>query len=401
MTGMRPSSAPIMLAVHWPRFGPYHLARLRAAQAQLNDEGVLVVGLEIASHHSTYLWHEHGAGGLVQHTVLPGLTYEEVPPLILWQRTIAALNTIRPTVIAINGYSSHDAWALLAWSRVHHRPTILMTDSQATDEPRRWWKEWLKRRLVSQFRAALCAGTPHKAYAQQLGLKPGQVFTGYDVVDNDFFRFKAEAARREAGAAQVLPGLEDGTPYFLASARFLPGKNLDGLLRVYAQYRRSFPQSDGLAPWRLVILGDGSERQALHDLADQLHLAGVSWPGFRQIDELPAYYGLAGAFIHPSMQETWGLVVNEAMAAGLPVLVSERCGCAMDLVGQGENGYTFAPQDHDALAKLMLKLSCGQVDLAAMGRASLARIAGWGLDRFTQGLGQALAVALCGAQRPA
>ena len=80
-------------------------------------------------------------------------------------------------------------------------------------------------------------------------------------------------------------------------------------------------------------------------------------PGFKQYDELPIYYGLAGAFIHASTTEQWGLVVNEAMAAGLPVIVSERCGCAPDLVENGRNGFTFDPYDVDALTHLMLKMA--------------------------------------------
>ena len=117
--------------------------------------------------------------------------------------------------------------------------------------------------------------------------------------------------------------------YFLASARFVPKKNLLRLLEAYAGYRRRA----GADAWHLVLLGDGElrgdieRRSALPDLA-----GAVILPGFRQYDELPAYYGLARAFVHASTTEQWGLVVNEAMAAGLPVLVSDRCGCAPDLV---------------------------------------------------------------------
>src|SRR5206468_501416 len=100
----------------------------------------------------------------------------------------------------------------------------------------------------------------------------------------------------------------------------------------YARYR----MAAGPGAWSLVVLGDGVLRGDLEQLRTELNLGDhVLFPGFKQYDELPAYYGLATAFIHASMVEPWGLVVNEAMAAGLPVLVSARCGCAWDLVEEG------------------------------------------------------------------
>ena len=102
---------------------------------------------------------------------------------------------------------------------------------------------------------------------------------------------------------------------------------------------------------------------------------------------------MASAFVHASTTEQWGLVVNEAMAAGLPVLVSNRCGCAPDLVRDGVNGFTFDPYDVDRLADLMLKVSSDQCDREAMGQASRAIIKDWGPERFADGLMQAVAVA--------
>jgi glycosyltransferase involved in cell wall biosynthesis len=112
----------------------------------------------------------------------------------------------------------------------------------------------------------------------------------------------------------------------------------------------------------------------------------VYFPGFRQIEELPRFYAHAGAFVHASTTEQWGLVVNEAMASSLPVIVANRVGCAQDLVEEGCNGFTFDPYDVDQLAQLMLKISVYDFPLAAFGRESSRIIAGWGLERFASGL---------------
>ena len=120
----------------------------------------------------------------------------------------------------------------------------------------------------------------------------------------------------------------------------------------------------------------------------------VFFPGFRQYDELPRFYAHGGAFVHASTTEQWGLVVNEAMACGLPVIVSNRVGCAQDLVQDGVNGFTFDPYDVAELARLMLRVSEPNFPLAAFGDASRALIADWGPERFAAGLKQAVDCAL-------
>ena len=140
-------------------------------------------------------------------------------------------------------------------------------------------------------------------------------------------------------------------------------------------------------PWHLVLLGDGPLRPEIEALVAKLDLQNcVHLPGFRQYDQLPAYYGLAGAFVHASTTEQWGLVVNEAMASGLPVIVSNRCGCAADLVQEGVNGFTFDPHDAEQLAKLMLTISDPRFPTSDFGAASRRIIADWGPERFARGL---------------
>jgi glycosyltransferase involved in cell wall biosynthesis len=139
-----------------------------------------------------------------------------------------------------------------------------------------------------------------------------------------------------------------------------------------------------------VLVGDGPLRGELEAQVARLGLdSAVQFPGFRQYDELPPYYGLAEAFILPSTHEQWGLVVNEAMAAGLPVLVSERCGCTPDLVAEGENGTTFDPYDAAAIAEALRALPDDEEKRRAMGRDSRERIRAWTPETFARNLGAA------------
>ena len=109
---------------------------------------------------------------------------------------------------------------------------------------------------------------------------------------------------------------------------------------------------------------------------------------------MPIYYGLANAFIHASTTEQWGLVVNEAMAAGLPVLISERCGCAPDLVAPGFNGFLFDPEDVNSITDAMIEIADESHDPRAMGRNSQEIVARWSLARFAEGLNGAVKAAL-------
>ena len=102
----------------------------------------------------------------------------------------------------------------------------------------------------------------------------------------------------------------------------------------------------------------------------------------KQAEQLPPIYASAGCFVLPSLSEPWGLVVNEAMASGLPVLVSNRCGCAPDLVREGENGFLFDPARPDELACLMERICGGTLDRQAFGAASRRIVAAFSVDRF-------------------
>jgi 1,2-diacylglycerol 3-alpha-glucosyltransferase len=241
----------------------------------------------------------------------------------------------------------------------------------------------------------LVGGERHCEYLVQLGMPAESVFFGYDVVDTHYYSRWTKKVREEPGLWRGR--LELPERYFLASARFIEKKNLPNLLRAFANYRaesNNRNNSGTSAAWDLVVLGDGELRPRLEALRQELGLTtAVHFPGFRQYDELPMYYALAKAFIHASSVEQWGLVVNEAMAANLPVLVSNRCGCAPTLVRDGENGHTFDPHDIGAMTQCMCKMSAlPEQSRQLMGRQSGQIISEFGPERFADGLRRAAAV---------
>jgi 1,2-diacylglycerol 3-alpha-glucosyltransferase len=266
-----------------------------------------------------------------------------------------------------------------------------MSESARQDEPRIWWKEAIKRRIVGLYSAALVGGQRHVEYLVELGMLRERIFTGYDVVENAYFREKTEAIRSQRSEVREKYGLPEN--YFLASARFIEKKNLSTLIEAYAEYRRRSETAPNV-PWDLVVLGDGLLRETLNSQLSTLNLhEHVHLPGFKPYDELPVYYALANAFVHASTTEQWGLVVNEAIASELPVIVSERCGCVPELV-QG-NGFTFNPtNEHELTARLLEMASLPDEERKHLGDNSHRIAANFAPERFGEGLERAATAAM-------
>ena len=384
------------VAVIFDRFGPYHIARLKAAAEHLD-----VTAIEVAATTSEYAWDAVDTETSFKRETLfknvEGDSSNQRPAQIAG-RMFEALNDANVEGVFVPGWATVAAQSALSWCLKNGRPAIVMSESTAFDSDRKWHREAIKRRVVSLFSAGLVGGTPQVEYLEKLGLSRERVFTGYDVVDNDFFEGGAkEAQRRNEKGERRLP-----ENYFLASARFIEKKNLPAVIRAYAEYRKKSEIGDWKREvWDLVILGDGPLRPELCSLIADLRLQrSILMPGFKQYDELPGYYARAGAFIHASTSEQWGLVVNEAMASGLPVLVSSRCGCAPDLVRQGKNGFTYDPASIEKLTELMVTLAHLSPDrLREMGEASRGIIAGFTPRHFGEGASQAINAAFRGQMK--
>ena len=380
------------IAIIFERIGPYHFARLRAAGAHFK-----LVALEVLARDTTYAWDPVPGSAGFERRVLFADPAGKAPSVGQVRRQVqAALSELQPAAVAVPGWSEPHALAAVDWCAHRRVPALVLSETTAWDEPRQAWKEYVKRRCVRRFSAGFVGGRPHQDYLADLGLPRVRTALGYDAVDNDHCARGAAAARALAAAQRPpwsLPG-----QFFLASARFVEKKNLARLLEAYAQYRQRATGSGGSEPgalWSLVVLGDGPLRVPLEGQVARLGLkTAVHLPGFKQYPELPAYYGLAGAFVHASTTEQWGLVVNEAMAAGLPVLVSNRCGCARDLVEPARNGFTFDPLNVAELAGRMAQIAAPACDREALGRRSREIIAQWGPEAFARGLSQAVETAL-------
>ena len=355
----------IRLAYIWHSLSPYILARMRGIVAAAPDIELHVI--EASAHEAIREWHVDRGDLPFPLTTLHQGGLSEARRVSLAKELRDTLRQVKPDVVVIDGYYEWPMLVALAWAKRRGLPVGMFCESQAADFRRRWWRELPKRVILRNINGILAAGSRTEQYMTCLGVSRDRVYKVGNVVDSEYFRTKSSEARRDH-----VPGDFDlPEVYFLCSARFAPEKNLEMLLRAYADYRRA---SDGNG-WGLVLVGGGALEGRLRALASELAIrSSCQIVGFQQYDRIPVFYAWAGSLVLPSTKEPWGLVVNEAMACGLPVIVSSRCGCAADLVRDGVNGFTFDAGNHRQLAELMGRVAGDAGRRRRMSGASLAII---------------------------
>ena len=373
------AQARCRVVVIWIDWYPYHVARFRGLDENPALQGQ-VVGIELVGGvgvHKGLKFREELPRDLRVETLLPEASWGSASKTQLARQLWRRLEQLQPEVVLVPGYYTLPALAAAAWARLHGRTSVLMTESTAGDHQRTWWKELPKSlTLRALFDWAVTGGERHVDYLRQLGFRADRIAGCYDVVDNQMFRSGALALRDGGDIAAK-------TPAFLYVGRLAEEKNVGALLRSWIAYREQG------GTWPLILCGDGPERVSLEKLALCCRFrADVVFTGLRTSSDLLPHYAEAGCFVLPSTREPWGLVVNEAMAAELPVLVSDRCGCAVDLVQAGENGFTFNPTDQAELQALLHKVE----QTPDRERARMGRRSGEIIRRFSpSGFGESIA----------
>jgi 1,2-diacylglycerol 3-alpha-glucosyltransferase len=262
-----------------------------------------------------------------------------------------ALQSASPDVILCGGYNYLASWQSLLWARMHSVPFLLWSESTAHDQRSgRPWVECMKSEFLRNCSGFVVPGISAREYLLSRGHKERSIFTALNAVDNDLYLRGADAARQNPARRKKELGLPQR--YFLFVGRLVREKGVFDLLSAYASLDPSLRAAVGL-----VFAGDGAERRRLEEESRLISPGEVHFTGFVQRDQLAAYYGLADMLILPSHTEPWGLVVNEAMACGLPVLVSNAAGCAADLVRDQWNGATVHAGNVAQLSAVMRRLA--------------------------------------------
>lgn len=257
----------------------------------------------------------------------------------------------------VNGWVAKSCLQLLAACRRHGVPCIVRGESNAI-RPRAGWKRALHRLLLKQYAAYLAIGTQSRQFYLNNGVPPEHIFTAPYCVENERFAFPDRQPRRE------------GPFTFLFSGKLIDKKRPLDVLQALATLVRS----TGPGAVRLLIAGDGELRSECEALVAQ-HGLPVEFLGFLNQSRIAQAYRDSDALVLPSDHgETWGLVVNEAMASGLPAIVSDQVGCHPDLIQEGLTGHTFPCGDTGALADRMQRLAQAPDAAFRMGQSACQRV---------------------------
>lgn len=282
----------------------------------------------------------------------------------------------------VGGWNVRSFWQAIRACWKSRTPLWVRGDSQLAT-PRAPWKRAAKfplyRWFIPRFDGYLVVGRRAKEYLIHYGASEGKMVSVPHSVDNRFFAESCAALRAERSRWRESWGVPSEAVIFAFVGKLLPRKRPMDFLRGIEQAAQG-----SLRLWGLVV-GDGPLRAELERYAEERRLP-VRFTGFLNQSALPRAYAAADALVLPSDgSETWGLVVNEAMASGLPVIVSDAVGCGPDLVIPGQTGEVFPVGDSAALSAILKKWTGDPDGLQSLARAAREKIQDFSIERAVQG----------------
>ena len=346
------------VALLFAQFSPYHVDRCEAVARRLAGR-CDVLAVEVATRSEVNAWDPSGGvAGARKLTLFPDASFEAVA----WpRRAWAQLKTLWRCRMVLVGvpYNEPDIIALSWLLRLIGVRAVVLSESKFDDVARSVRFELAKSLVLAAYEAAIVGGKRQADYFRFLGFRRRPVLPGYDTVGIERIRALAGTAR---------------TPYaarpFVYVGRFVAKKNLGGLIEGYARY----VEAAGANPRRLILAGSGAEESAIRQRVADLGIGElVDFPGYCDAQAVARLLAGAVALVLPSTEEQWGLVVNEALAVGLPVIVSTPVGSRDALVRNLVNGFVVEPGSHDGMAAAMAALAGGEALWRRMSAASTAR----------------------------
>ena len=291
-----------------------------------------------------------------------------------------ALAASRPEVVVVSGWSTFASQAAAAWCRARGVPYALLVESNERDA-RPGWRRAVKRVVVPPIvrgaAAVLVVGTLARESMLARGVDAERISLFADTIDAAAFAAEADRLRPQREALRAEAGLAPDDVAVLSVARLAPEKGLDTLVRAVA--------AAGDPRLVLVVAGSGAERDRLSVLAGGLGVRLVFLPDLPW-ERIAERFALADVFALLSRHEPWGVVVNEAAACGLPLVVSDRVGAAFDLVEDGRNGAIVPAEDPAAAGAALRALAADPGRRHAAGAASREIMRGWGYEPSIENL---------------
>lgn len=287
--------------------------------------------------------------------------------------------------VLIHGWFGLSMWLALLTCWTRGLPVLFRCDANMVDPvppARRWLKQLVLPRLFRRCQAFLTIGQRNAEFYRRHGVGEEKLFLLPFAVDNDFFQQQRAAGLSQRAEIRRQLGLPEEAVVFLYAGRLAPEKGLENLLDAVHSLRD--PRA-----W-LILAGEGGERRPLEHQARSRGLTQVQFVGFQLQNQLARCYLAADVFVLPSQKEPWGLVVNEAMNFGLPIVASEIVGAVPDLLEVDGNGMVFPPGDVEALRRCLKRLLTDPSLRLRLGQRSLEIIGKWSHRHAAEAMLEAL-----------
>jgi glycosyltransferase involved in cell wall biosynthesis len=359
--------------IYWP-------ARIRALQSFLTEKRMELHIIEIAGKGSPYAFSDKTDAEIENwHILFPEREMDNIKGREIQKPLFEMLDFLQPEVVVAGAIAFPSGALCVNWAKRKNKGVIIFDDAKIEDVQRNKIVNFIKKRIYGNVDAALYPAQDWKATGRHWGFKPEQLFYGVNVIDNAFWRKKDDLMENA------------GEKYFLSVGRMIWKKNFLYIIDTYNQLKKN-----KINVPKLYIVGDGIEKEKINKYIEENQIDGVKLFPFLPQQELISLYQNAEAFILASRRyETWGLVINEAMAAGLPIIASNKCGATNVLLKEGINGYVIDPNQTSSLyEKLTLFLRLSHEEKEKMGKFSEEIIKEWNLDRFSNGVYSAILYAL-------
>jgi glycosyltransferase involved in cell wall biosynthesis len=253
--------------------------------------------------------------------------------------------------IVITGWDQPICLITCLWAKKNGIKVTLRAGSTAGEKSilRTITKSYVKW-FVKLFDDYISYGTASSEYLVSLGAPKNKIFEYFNTVDVDYFVKETKKRKSKKINLRKKLGISASDFVIISSGRFVKGKNFLFLIKVFKKFRKFQPKA------KLIIMGSGPEMEICKAEAGNLLNRSIYFPGFIQHNKLVDYYLLSDIFVLPSLTEVWGLVVNEALACGLPVITSNVAGCVPDLIIEGKTGFVFNPSSSEQLLKSLKKV---------------------------------------------
>lgn len=355
-----------ILIVHnqlWAHYKAIIFNELQKIMSHNKSDSLLVVQIAAVEKSRVNLGDLDNSIHQYPYTLLHEGTLEEISLLNRISGILKTIKDFKPDVVNLTGYYDIASWTVLFYCKLKGIKTVLSNESTANDHTRNGIKESIKSLIIKQFDGYFNFGTRSENYILSLGISAKKMLVKRNCVDNKalkqiYLKYLPERNRQQ----QML---EISPKNFTFVGRLIDYKNLFHFLEAF-----NLAQMNSSNNWGVIILGDGELKEDLQQFVFRNKIQNISFQNGVSWQQVPEYLALSDVLVLPSYSEPWGLVVNEAMACGLPVIVSDQCGCAIDLVKNGENGFTFSPDNQEQLTKILLKFMNNEVDSEQMGLVS-------------------------------